>query len=372
MSDPPQPPRRDKFAALAQHQQDKQKEAESPSRLQAVALSTEASTTPEVLAVQPTTPVKGDTLAAMSANQVAAASKRDKFASMAAQRSGGTPPTNTAPTTAAATASMDDNAVASGPVVTSTPPPRRDKLSAMASRQQEAAGALASTTDNSSSVTTAVADTTTTTTTNTTTNTNTMALDDQTAQDASAVQTAALQQRMDQRAAVWSDLGRAEAQTIQLLQTAQTTAAHLAAASSSSSTNTTANNSSSSSDAHNNDPDRPSRPQEAALRRCMTDYQTTVEKIHALLAPHAALVKAYQAPVRINRMYQARVELRLAEEKRQLLSEFLRLQQEEITTSTTVTTVAGGGRGGAAGAAGTAMEIQLLEPESSKRKRQDE
>jgi hypothetical protein len=366
MSDPPQPPRRDKFAALAQHQQDKQKEAESPSRLQAVALSTEASTAPEVPAVQPTTPVKGDKLAAMSANQVAAASKRDKFASMAAQRSGGTPPTNTAPTTAAATASMDDNAVASGPVVTSTPPPRRDKLSAMASRQQEAAGALASTTDNSSSVTTAVADTTTTT--NTTTNTNTMALDDQTAQDASAVQTAALQQRMDQRAAVWSDLGRAEAQTIQLLQTAQTTAAHLAAASSSSSTNTTANNSSSSSDAHNNDPDRPSRPQEAALRRCMTDYQTTVEKIHALLAPHAALVKAYQAPVRINRMYQARVELRLAEEKRQLLSEFLRLQQEEITTSTTVTTVAGGG----GAAAGTAMEIQLLEPESSKRKRQDE
>jgi hypothetical protein len=69
-------------------------------------------------------------------------------------------------------------------------------------------------------------------------------------------------------------------------------------------------------------------------------------------------------------MYQARVELRLAEEKRQLLSEFLRLQQEEITTSTTVTTVAGGGGGGAA--TGTAMEIQLLEPESSKRKRQDE
>jgi hypothetical protein len=57
-------------------------------------------------------------------------------------------------------------------------------------------------------------------------------------------------------------------------------------------------------------------------------------------------------------MYRARVELRLAEEKRQLLSEFLRLQQEEEEET--------------AGTGGEAAAMEGLELESSKRKRQDE
>ena len=47
------------------------------------------------------------------------------------------------------------------------------------------------------------------------------------------------------------------------------------------------------------------------------------------LPPHSSLVKPYAAPRSINRMYQTRVELRLAREKRALLQEYLRLEEEE-------------------------------------------
>jgi hypothetical protein len=153
-------------------------------------------------------------------------------------------------------------------------------------------------------------------------------------------------------------LCRAEAQTIQLLQTAQTTATHLAAAAS---YNNNSDNDSKS------DPDKASGSQVTAIQKCMKDYQSTVEQIHALLAPHADLVKAYQAPTRLNRMYQARVELRLADEKQNLLQEFLRLQKEEETAATAATTVTPSITGG-----GSAAVMEGVESESSKRKRQDE
>jgi hypothetical protein len=117
--------------------------------------------------------------------------------------------------------------------------------------------------------------------------------------------------------------------------------------------------------ASSSDPDnKPSGSQVTAIQKCMKDYQSTVEQIHALLAPHADLVKAYQAPTRLNRMYQARVELRLADEKQNLLQEFLRLQKEEETAATTTTTTGTGG--------GSAAALEGVESESVKRKRPDE
>jgi hypothetical protein len=340
------PPRRDKFAALSQHQQEqKQEESESsPSQPERDLSPLEAAEVLGAVGIEAETPVgqpaaaKRDKFASMSAHQAAVgtAPKRDKFASMAAHRADGTPPA-TPPTAASTDTAIDSNFGASAPEPPSVAaaPPRRDKFASMASRQQTGAGG-----PTSDAVTTAVDATL-----------------DQSQQEAAEKRNRSLQQRMDQRDAVWSDLCKAEAQTIQLLQTAKTTATHLAAAASYNNSNSDGAAAKASSE-----PDKPSGSQVTAIQKCMKDYQSTVEQIHALLAPHADLVKAYQAPTRLNRMYQARVELRLAEEKRQLLSEFLRLQKEEETAATT-TTVTGGG---------SAAAMEGLELESSKRKRQDE
>jgi hypothetical protein len=374
------PPRnKDKFAALAHQQQEKEQqqqgEAEAPSQpsmelsppepvdaLEAVELEAEEPV------VQPA-PVKRDKFASMSAHQAAvgAAPKRDKFASMTAHRSGETPPSTppaAAPTapdidvtaTAATSSTIDSNDGVSATeppsvaVAAAAAPPRRDKFASMASRQQTGGAGGTSASD---SVTTAVVVTL-----------------DQSQQEAAEERNRSLQQRMDQRDAVWSDLCKAEAQTIQLLQTAQTTATHLAAAASfkenSDSDSKSSNKHKNTSDdkANSSDSDyKPSGSQVTAIQKCMKDYQRTVEQIHALLAPHADLVKAYQAPTRLNRMYQARVELRLADEKQNLLQEFLRLQKEEETAATTTTTVTGGG---------SAAGMEGVESESSKRKRPDE
>jgi hypothetical protein len=390
------PPRnKDKFAALAHQQQEKEQqqqgeaEAEPPNpsqppmelsppepaeALEAVAaVGVGAGVEAEAPVVQPA-PVKRDKFASMSAHQaavgVAAAPKRDKFASMTAHRSGETPPSTppaVAPTapdmddtpanaTAARTTSIDSNTGASVPEPVSVAvaaPPRRDKFASMASRQQTGGAGGTSASD---SVTTAVVVTL-----------------NQSQRDAAEEKTRSLQQRMDQRDAVWSDLCKAEAQTIQLLQTAQTTATHLAAAASSKENNdsdsknnkhknSSDDKASSSSDSDNKQPSGSSQVT-ANIQKCMKDYQSTVEQIHALLAPHADLVKAYQAPTRLNRMYQARVELRLADEKQNLLQEFLRLQKEEETAATATTTVTGGG---------SAAALEGVESESAKRKRPDE
>jgi hypothetical protein len=382
------PPRnKDKFAALAHHQQEKEQqqqgEAEPPSQPQMEISPPEPAQVlgevglgaveaeVETPVVVPT-PVKRDKSASMTAHQAAvggAAPKRDKFASMAAHRSGETPPSTppAAPTAAAPTiatapdadaaatsSTIDINLEASAPqppsvaaAVVAAAPPRRDKFASLASRQQTGGAGGTSTGD---SVSTAVIVTL-----------------DQAQQEAAEERNRSLQQRMDQRDHVWSDLCKAEAQTIQLLQTAQTTATHLAAAASYNNSNS--ENDSKSNNKHKNsidgarsDPDKASSSQVTAIQKCMKDYQSTVEQIHALLAPHADLVKAYQAPTRLNRMYQARVELRLADEKQNLLQEFLRLQKEEETAATTTATTATEG--------GSAAIMEGVESESSKRKRE--
>lgn len=80
-------------------------------------------------------------------------------------------------------------------------------------------------------------------------------------------------------------------------------------------------------------------------------YRDTLEQIHSLLSPHASLVKAYQnhsvdkkmeeavvdsadnkSKTEMN-MYAARVEMRLAKERRDVLQELLRLEQQQVDSS---------------------------------------
>jgi hypothetical protein len=114
----------------------------------------------------------------------------------------------------------------------------------------------------------------------------------------------AMEERARQRDSVWKDLERAEAATIKLLQLAQETAATLADATNSVIPLTT-------------------------LSKNAAAYRDTLSNIHDWLSPHSSLVVAYQAPSRTNHVYEARVEWRLAEEKRALLQEFLRLHKHQ-------------------------------------------
>lgn len=66
------------------------------------------------------------------------------------------------------------------------------------------------------------------------------------------------------------------------------------------------------------------------------DFRETLKKIHQTLHPHAHLVKAYQnhqvdkkEDLGAPNMYAARVEMRLAQEKQQVLAEMLQLEQGE-------------------------------------------
>jgi hypothetical protein len=75
------------------------------------------------------------------------------------------------------------------------------------------------------------------------------------------------------------------------------------------------------------------------LQSIQSQYMKTVSEMHSLLKPHAEFIQAYQAPTRMNRMYLQRVELRIAESKRSILEEFLRLQQLENGSKISVTEV---------------------------------
>jgi hypothetical protein len=113
-----------------------------------------------------------------------------------------------------------------------------------------------------------------------------------------------------QRDSVWNDLDLAEARAMHLLQLAEKTTTSLADMTFCVNDNEVNNGM-------------------ELLQTMQSDYMTTVSEIHSLLKPHAEFVKAYQPPARVNRMYLQRVELRIAESKRSILEELLRLQQLE-------------------------------------------
>jgi len=119
-------------------------------------------------------------------------------------------------------------------------------------------------------------------------------------------------ERMEQRQAIWKDMEQAEALTIKLLQLAQETATSLATTTTTTST-----------------------VDKNQVSSMANEFSQTLTRIHQCLLPHAAHVKAYTNPSRINRMYQARVELRLAQEKREIIQELLSLEQQQETMSET-------------------------------------
>ena len=118
-----------------------------------------------------------------------------------------------------------------------------------------------------------------------------------------------------QRDQVWKDLDTAEAAVTRLLQLAEQTASILAAQTAQA--------------LHPDDDDSSS-----SLQTLPLQYQETVNEIHTLLKPHAAHIKAYVAPTRVNRMYLQRVEHRLAESKLRLLQEYnLEVEQQQSATN---------------------------------------
>jgi len=296
-------PRRDKFAALAQQQQDKQQNQPSSTSddttTTAAATTTAATTTATTTAA---TTTAATTTATATAPQTAstATPKRDKLAATSAHQRDAPPPPAPPPPPV--------------PAPPPPPPPRRDKFSAMASRSGNKSSARDGTNQINAAIATAIPNT-----------------------DASASSTdkhhAQQEQRRHQRDAVWKDLAQAQAITVKLLATASQTVAHLSAA---------CNN-------PNTAPKERASPHKA-VQECMATYQQQLQTIHGLLADKAPHIQPYQTTVNtLSSMYQARVELALAEEKRCLVAEFLRLEQapDPATSDTTGDSSVGGAAGDA-------------------------
>jgi hypothetical protein len=115
-------------------------------------------------------------------------------------------------------------------------------------------------------------------------------------QDPKAEALKLLQERIDQRSQVWKDLEEAEAAAVKLLDVAQETTARLA--------------------------ERTLMPDKAK------EYNQLLSSLHSKLAPHATLIRAYEQPTRSNRMYLTRIEQRLADQKRLLLQDIMRIETE--------------------------------------------
>lgn len=217
----------------------------------------------------------------ISSGQKMSPPKRDKFAAMAAKAS---PPKPQTPTKDSKLASMSSRSP-------------NNKFAAMAA-------AAASTTSTSSSSPSFRADG----------KLAAMSLKQQKHQAEQTLEN--LARRTRRRDHVWEDLAKAEAATIRILKVARDTARIL------SDRTTSSGDEDDESDSDSDDP-------MSQLRRLSSEYSETIGNIHGWLSPHCDLIRAYKAPLRINRMYQARVEWRLAEEKRSVLREFLRLDTQD-------------------------------------------
>jgi hypothetical protein len=68
----------------------------------------------------------------------------------------------------------------------------------------------------------------------------------------------------------------------------------------------------------------------STLTELSSQYRDTLQTIHSLLSPHSKFVKAYQnhqEETDVSNMYAARVETRLAQERRNVLDELVRLEK---------------------------------------------
>lgn len=120
----------------------------------------------------------------------------------------------------------------------------------------------------------------------------------------------ALKTKIQQRQTVLNDLEKAEGHTWNLIQLSSKTAKHLTKLG----------------------VDQDS----VALSGICSSYRRTLQQIHSLLSPHAKFVKSYQNFDRSHQeasegtnMYAARVDTRLAQERRNVLQELLRLEENE-------------------------------------------
>jgi ABC-type transporter Mla subunit MlaD len=158
-----------------------------------------------------------------------------------------------------------------------------------------------------------------------------------------------LEQRQHQRAHVWKDLDDAQGLVLDLLEHAQQTAATLAA-----------HTSTAAEDAD----DDANGSLVSITRRLAARTRETLAHLHAKLAPHADLVKAYQEPQRVNRMYQARIEEGLARQKKELLSRMVALEQQAKQQSSPAAAVVV--------VAESTEPVAVVHGESRKRKLDDE
>jgi hypothetical protein len=145
---------------------------------------------------------------------------------------------------------------------------------------------------------------------------------------------------------VWDDLQQAEAATLRLLQLARETAESLV-------------NADTLDDNENKHQTPPT-----------DDFLETLHKVHALLSPHASLVKAYVAPTEPNKTYLAKVELGMARQKRNVIQAWNKLLEEQDNSDFGVEEPELGAAGGGGPLAAT-VESNTLETAGSKRKRDD-
>ncbi|KAI2490053.1 hypothetical protein MHU86_24521 [Fragilaria crotonensis] len=118
--------------------------------------------------------------------------------------------------------------------------------------------------------------------------------------------------RTQQRLRVLEDLEIAETHTWMLIQFASRTAEHLAKLNVEQSDTT--------------------------VSSISLQYRDTLQKIHSLLSRHSKFVKAYenhQEEVDATNMYAARVETRLAQERRNVVEELLKLEKQELPLGVT-------------------------------------
>jgi hypothetical protein len=274
MSSPPNPaPKRDKFAALASQQQQQQQQ---PKRDKFASLQARHQQEQEAAAAATATTLATTTQVATAATPsiqqqpVAAAPKRDKFASLAAASAAAAGPASAMRDKFASMAAAHSHEASSTEEATGSNRARRDKFAAVQQQKK---------------------------------------VDDVHKKKQAVID------KCRQRDQVWKDLDTAEAAVTRLLQLAEQTASILAAQ--------TVRN------LHPDEDDNSSRLQTLPLQ-----YQETVNEIHTLLKPHAAHIKPYVAPTRVNRMYLQRVEHRLAESKLRLLQEYnLEVEQQQSATN---------------------------------------
>jgi hypothetical protein len=159
---------------------------------------------------------------------------------------------------------------------------------------------------------------------------------------AEAAKYAEWETRKNQRQLVWKDLEDAEASVLNLLDQAQKTATLLAQKTTdTSSTNPDRDDDDDKMQGNDEDEEQDNSDKLlATTRKLATMYRETLTTIHGKLAPHAEFVKAYKEPQHVNRVYQARIEEGLAQQKKELLEGMLKLEQKQ--KQTTASTMEGG------------------------------